>query len=268
MPKDIFVVVVSYNGLENTQKCVLSLLDQDASIRVLVWDNASIDGTREWLASQNDVEYHLSDDNVLWTPAINEAIKNYHNGEPNICFMNNDILIDSHVLGSLSRTLEKSEVGLVAPVGSSLGGVQDYASHQDTYTEYGPEIRVNYVVGALCLIRHDVWEKVGILDPTMPLGADDHDYSIRIKHAGLQVIVRSDVYVNHIGHATGDSGNWNDFGSSSWKTFEEKWSGYYATEEEAIESHWGNLYNDKFPVGTGWSEDKYKMINERLLNAT
>jgi len=209
----------------------------------------------------------LSKENLFWAPAVNKCIENFWSGEKYICFMNNDILADSDVLGRLSATADKSEVGLVAPVGSSLGGVQDYASHQDTYTAYGAEIRVNYVVGAMCLLRHDVWKRVGILDPLMPLGADDHDYSIRVKHIGLEIIVRSDAYINHIGHATGDSDNWSSFGSSSWKAFEEKWSGYYASQEEAIESHWGNLYNDKFPIGTGWSEEKYNIVNKELIDA-
>ena len=267
MPSDVFVVVVSYNGLENTKKCVTSLVNQSTDVRVLVWDNASTDGSREWLSSQDDVEYFLSDENLLWTPAINEAIKKYHKNEPIICFMNNDIFIDSDALSKLSSTVEKPQVGLVAPVGPRLGGVQDYAYHQDTYNSYGPEVRVNCVVGAMCLLRHDVWKRVGILDPIMPLGADDHDYSIRVKHIGLEIIVRSDVYVNHVGHATGDSSNWDSFSPSSWKAFEEKWSGYYASEEEAIESHWGNLYNDKFPIGTGWSEEKYNIINKDLIDA-
>jgi hypothetical protein len=46
------IVLVNYNGLKFMPECIASLDDQDYPlIRVVVVDNASTDGSREWLAT-------------------------------------------------------------------------------------------------------------------------------------------------------------------------------------------------------------------------
>lgn len=258
MPSNIFVVVVSYNGLGYTKKCVETLLAQSASIRVLVWDNASTDGTRDWLISQKDVEYHLSEENLMWSPAINKAIELFYQNENFICFMNNDIeLIEVDTLKLLSDTAKKNDVGMVAPAGYGIGGVQDFVSNAELYSRFDNEVRVNYVIGSLVLMRYSLWKEIGILDPNMPLGADDHDYSIRVKHEGYKIIVRKDVVVNHISHVTGNSPLWEQFGGPSWEFFNKKWDSYYANQIEATVGHWDGVYNEDYPKGTGWTEEKY-----------
>jgi GT2 family glycosyltransferase len=265
MPKDVLVVIISHNGLSYTRQCVLSLTAQTANIRILVWDNASTDGTQEWLKSQSMVEYYLSEENLMWSPAINKALDLFYDGETYICFMNNDITVtDSDTFTKLIETASKDDVGMVVPAAYGIGGVQDFVSNQEIYALHDKEIRVNYVIGAMILMRYDVWKQIGILDPNMPLGADDHDYSIRVKHEGYKIIVRKDTIVDHKCHATSDSPFWEIYGGSSWAYFNEKWASYYVDEKEATTGHWDGLFNEQYPRGSGWEEDKYIEKNKDL----
>lgn len=64
--KRLFAVVVTYNRLEKLQETVARLLDApvDALEKVLVVNNASTDGTGDWLAAQRDprlIVEHMSD---------------------------------------------------------------------------------------------------------------------------------------------------------------------------------------------------------------
>jgi GT2 family glycosyltransferase len=255
---DVLMVVVSYNNMDLTMRAVRSLKEQTEEVRVLVWDNASVDGTVAWL-ERNKIEHVASERNVLWSPAVNAGLQ-YRENETYVGFMNNDISLPPDAIKRMTDLLKSDEkIGMVAPMGAALGGPQDWATHHGNWTMLSPTVeelqdllkgrppkRATYVVGACTLLPHKVWAEVGPLDEEMPLGADDHDYSIRVKQAGYQIWVNEDVYASHYGHASGHSENWGIWGPKSWDRFNTKWANYYKTEEEAIKSHWGGEYHEGY----------------------
>jgi GT2 family glycosyltransferase len=177
--------------------------------------------------------------------------------------MNNDIIIRPHVVDVLRDTLrDNPTIGIVGPTGSRLGGPQDWGSHNPGIKHPSghtkeriaalPLTRTTYIAFAIGMISAAAWKEVGPLDDRLPLSADDHDYCIRIKENGYSVYVNNNAYVEHAGHASGASPNWNKWGKISWDWFNKKWAGYYANEEEAIKCHWGGVYHPGWDVGTGW----------------
>ena len=257
----VMMVVISYNDKIKTLKTIDALKQQSYPVNIIVWDNNSKDGTQDALNEIEGITVINSKDNLMWTPAINEVIKNYYKDEKFIGFMNNDIFLRSDCIEKLVETASRDNIGIVAPIGSNLGGCQNYNNHIFGRSNIDPERRVAYVVGACCLLRKEVWDQVGELDSKMPLGADDHDYCMRLKHEGYQIFVRQDTYAEHVGHASNDTPegkkNWNDWGVASWDIFNNKWAGYYSTEEQAINCHWGSAYVPGFDVGTGWDDKTY-----------
>lgn len=246
---DVLMVVVSYNGLEHTKVAVESLREQTIPVKIVVWDNASNDGTQEWLAEQSDIIVHLSKDNLLWTPAINRAIDQYSEVESFIGFMNNDLWIPPDGLHRMVNIAADPQVALVGPMGSNIGGPQDYAHHWGAWTDIASDLsmlqtniaqrppkRTSYIIGACVILRREVWDELGPLDEDMPLGADDHDYSIRAKQAGYKLMVAQNVFVEHVGHATGEEKEWSEWGKKSWEAFNKKWVGHFTELEANI--HW------------------------------
>lgn len=262
------ICVVAYNNLKLTQRAVQALREQTYDTRIVVWDNNSSDGTQDWLRMQQDIEVHLSDENVYWTPAINRAISEFWKDEDYIGYMNNDAQPFRSTVERLVALLQAPEVGIVAPSMARIGGPQDIAvcEGHDIVARGGfvdanlvdlPPKRVNFVMGAFAMLRKEVWDELGPLDEDMPLGADDHDYAIRAKEAGYQLWVAQNAFCEHAGHASARVNReadkaWDDLGAKSWDVFNKKWAGYYATEEEAIKSHWAGDYEDGWEKGSGW----------------
>lgn len=268
MPKsDTLITVISYENAQYTLNAISRLCDQSHPVDVVLWDNNSSKPVRNQLEAANfpkNITCEFSKENLLWTPAINRAMSNYAEGYEYVGFMNNDIYMQSYTVEGLIELLQYDPVGIVGPMGSRLGGISDYATWSTRAEQRGISIeefrkaplRGTYLIGACCLLKYDTWKQVGELDEAMPLGADDHDYSIRIRDAGYQIWADPRYPVDHVGHATGQSKNWNKWGQVSWDAFNTKWEGYYRTRAEAIICHWNGVYIPGWDVGTGWLSDE------------
>jgi GT2 family glycosyltransferase len=264
---DTLAVVVSYNDWQNTMATVESLL---AHARVVVWDNASTDGTVNRLRGRfPNLEIHAHDHNVLWTPACNMAIRRSLGDEDYLLVSNNDIIYRPNVLDRLKAALHRPDVGIVGPTGSALGGLQDFETHwrrpgraTAANVDHLPTVRTNFVVGAAMMLRTELWHELGPFDASMPLGADDHDYCLRAKDAGYQIQVVNSAYVNHKGHASGRHAKavWDEWGGKSWAAFNEKWVGYFYNELEAVRCHWNPAYTPGWDYGTGWFTEEARAV--------
>lgn len=260
---DVLIVMISYMNPIMTINSIESILDQDYPVRLVVWDNDSpdeqFDKVVKWYektSSKRDisnVKLVAHDENIFWSPAINRAISENLSDERFVGFMNNDMTLPAHGVSSMVSYLDSERnIGLIGPHGARLGGQQDFAadhgevSDVEEYCRTLSPKRVSYLVGAFILMPVETWNGIGELDEDMPLGADDHDYCIRVKQAGKEIWVDQRVYADHKGHASGKSSNWKDLGGKSWEAFNKKWEGYYPTEEEAIKNHWSGKYHEGY----------------------
>jgi len=282
----IISIIVSYNDVRNTFGTVKTLLDQSKNTKIVVWDNNSSDETVGVLKNHfdNEIIIHESKENLYWTPAINAAIEKYYNQEKYIHWSNNDIIYPNDSLRRMIFDLENiSECGMIGPTGSAIGGLQDYIIHQrpkdgdfENFDLFYNHIstksptRASSIQGASVIVKDVAYQKVGKLDETMPLGADDFDYSIRIKEAGYSIYVSERSYVNHMGHASGpgNENTWSSLGGQSWDSFNKKWAGYYYNELEALKCMWSHTYTPNWDIGTGWlsEEERIKYWDARKVN--
>lgn len=272
-------VIVNYNDEVNLLRCIDSLQGQ---ARIVVWDNASTDNSVTQTRKKfPNVEIHESPNNVLWTPALNATIGTYLQEETYILVSNNDILYYPGIVENLERVAAQPDTGIVAPIGSALGGMQDFATrhgkgerirHPYVFCQSLPDLRVAYVVGASAMFRADVYREIGPFDNNMPLGADDHDYCIRLKQAGYHIMICQSAYVSHKGHASGKKAksSWDEWAKKSWTVFNEKWAGYFHNKEEAVKCHWAAEYHPGWDAGTGWlpEHERRAIWNERAVKVS
>lgn len=252
--------MVSWNGLDLTREAYEHLLAQtDQDFRLVLWDNASTDGTQEWMQSvdrPDNVHFVLSQENLLWVPAILAAVLVYWEDEEYIAWMNNDMFMPPYGLQRMVQHFkDNSDLGLLAPVGGGLGGGQDFAANEGYWPalipqgvephwhnlkgplEGRPLTDVNFISGAFAMTTAAIWEELGGLDPALALSCDDMEYSVRMHANGYRVAVAADVYARHISHSTGVSGSkhWDANMEPGYVHFVRKWAWYLRKNPHLME---------------------------------
>ena len=71
----VAAVVVTYNRLELLRQCVDALRAQTTACDILIVDNASTDGTAQWLASQPDLHYRNTGSNLGGAGGFNHGMR-------------------------------------------------------------------------------------------------------------------------------------------------------------------------------------------------
>ena len=207
------VVVVSYDALPKTRRCVEALRvarDERHPIEILVVDNGSGDGSAEWLAQQDDLTLVRNADNLGAPHARNQAIP-LARGDW-IAFLDNDVYVAP---GWLERALYHGEVdpdvGAVCLVtnrasknqqvpyqgGSHPAEIAGFASRRAAeYYRRGADTDLFTSFGVL--VRRSVVERIGGFDERFsPWGFEDDDYSLRLRLAGFRSRVAQDAFVYH-----------------------------------------------------------------------
>lgn len=202
---DLSVVVLSHNRREDLRRNLQSLCEmQDAaSFELIVVDNASTDGTREDLCElqsrRRGLTVLLADENLGVARGRNLGWARAT--RPYILNLDDDTQIGLQDMGALLQAAAASEsVGIVTPriVDAATGALQNgcYAGKAREPANFA---------GACHLVRRQVWERVGELDPGCSFGGEEIDYSIRARAAGYSTVCLGDATARH--HGTTRSGS-------------------------------------------------------------
>jgi GT2 family glycosyltransferase len=212
------IVVLCYNGLrETTLPCLESIVANTSgeSYELIVVDNASVDGTAEYLktfaAEHANVRIQLNDINKGYAAGNNDGIRLARGRY--VVLLNNDTLVPCEWLPRLLKLFkEQPNIGMVGPVTNSAGNEQriDLPGLNEKNFE---EMAAAYIerqkgvwfttekLGFFCVaIRRTLLEKIGFLDEKFGLGMfEDDDYCLRAKKAGFSLGVVEDCFVYHKG---------------------------------------------------------------------
>ena len=209
------IIIVTFNGLEYTKLCIESIrkFTKRGSYEIIVIDNNSTDGTKEWISNQDDLKIILNEDNLGFTAACNEGIS-IDVGD--ILLLNNDIIVTPRWLENLNKALySNSNIGAVGPVSNYVSNNQQVdINYSNIYEmlEFANEFNISNnelweyrikLIGYCYLIKKEVVDKVGVLDERFTPGHyEDDDISIRILCSGYNLLVCKDTFVHHFGSAS------------------------------------------------------------------
>ncbi len=215
-PGKCCIVILSYNNRYFTQMCLESIYTNCApeSFSVVVLDNASTDGSAEWLAAQHapGLTVILKDENLGFAGGCNAALAFCPPGE-DILFLNNDTRLPACALFWLRMALYADETT------GAVGGMQSYGkpeqqidvqfSAPEQYMEFGAKNNVETedarkelpkLSGFALMIRRSVLDKVGGFDERFSPGYyEDDDLCIRIRKADYHLYVCKNAYIYHAG---------------------------------------------------------------------
>jgi GT2 family glycosyltransferase len=195
----ISVVVLNWNGMTVLDRCLGSLEHQTySSLEIIVVDNASTDGSAEWVRAKFPNVRLIVNERNLGFGGGNIGIRAVSGRY--IMMLNNDTRLDSQCIEELKRTIEKDErygacaskilleyeedlidaAGIVVcPDGLSIG--RGRLEKGDRYDE---EVEVFFASDCACLYRKEMLDDIGLYDEDFFAYAEDTDLGWRARLAG------------------------------------------------------------------------------------
>ncbi len=211
----VSVVVLTYNNLDYTRACLYSLEKQTRypDWELIIVDNASTDGTPEFLADYEKENSHvhlvLNKENLGFAAGNNVGMRQA-TGEY-IILLNNDTYVTKGWMRDLVRHFQQDpDLGVVGPVTNNIGNearvdiqyadMEEMAQAAREYTcrHARQRLYVDTVAFFCATISRDVIDAIGFLDEDFGRGFfEDDDYCLRARKAGFKVAIADDVFVHH-----------------------------------------------------------------------
>lgn len=215
---EVTVIVLCWNGIEDTVECLRSLEEVEYSgTRLVVVDNGSTDSTAEIVRSAfPDVEVIETGENLGYAVGNNVGIVHaLESGADAVLLLNNDTVVDQRFLRPMLELLYSSEtVGAVNPtiyfhteprlIWSAGGRVEPATgiAHQEHYGEIDvgqirEPVELVYGVGTALLIKREALEATGYLDRHFYLYYEETDWCCRARDAGYTTMLAPSARVWH-----------------------------------------------------------------------
>lgn len=208
------IVILSYNAKDMMIDCLESIRSNcaEGSYEVVIVDNDSQDGIRDYLCEQKDIILQLNDHNTSFSEGCNQGAK-MSGHKCDIMLLNNDTVVPEFALFYLRLALYSDEkIGAASPTSNAIiiaqKAVGNYASkdewlsHSSDYNK--PELYPNenraWISGFALLIKRRAWDLTGGLDERFKRGNfEDTDYGFRLCKNGFTNITVHNSYIFHYG---------------------------------------------------------------------
>jgi len=222
-PRKVSVAIVSWNGRSHLEVCLPALAKQQPAAcphEVLVLDNGSTDGTKEWI-QQNHPEVRLIASPVnLGFCAGNNRLVAEADGDA-IALLNNDTLPQPEWLGALTEALASAPADVAAVSGQIVdwaGERLDFASGVMTFDghafqkDFGRPLanlsvpasgsELLFACGGNMIVRRDSFLAAGGFDESYFAYLEDVDLGWRLWSGGERVLFEPGAIVRHRSMAT------------------------------------------------------------------
>ena len=209
----IFVIIVTYKGHRWYELCFTSLRNSEIPVQTVVIDNASNDGTVEYIR-EHFPEIHLieSHENLGFGRANNLGMRYaLDNGCDYVFLLNQDAWIEPNSIKELVRIHQESpEYGVLSPMHITADKRTLYIEIEDGRTDHANSLLSDayfqtlqdvypfkYINAAAWLMTRETLEIVGGFDPIFFLYGEDDNYLQRMEYHGVKLGLVPKVQIIH-----------------------------------------------------------------------
>lgn len=221
---DVSIIIVNYNTCNMTKECIDSIFKKTlgVSFEVILVDNASTDGSKEFFERDERINYIYNNENVGFGRANNIGVE-VANGR-NILFLNSDTILLNDAISLMSMYLdENGDVGCVGgnlyssgmrPLHSFLRfdplgkEVNELTSGLYARLLFGENIDHNHskkpltvksIVGADMMIRKPILHEVGgAFNPVFFMYCEETELCHRIRNNGYLIKALHEPNIVHL----------------------------------------------------------------------
>lgn len=225
---NLAIVLVNYNGLNDSLECIKSLLNSDSPLKIVFVDNASKENEAEIVESSYPmVKTIRSDVNLGFAGGNNLGITwALNNNYKYIALLNNDTIVRPDTFDLLLQNANINTIS--APYmyffshpdelwygGGKINRWTGNAEHYYVPRKNDEPFECSFATGCCFVAHRKVWEMVGLLDESYFMYNEDSDYSIRLLRHKIKIFV---VPAAKIWHKVGKSSGGNDSAFSIYYT--------------------------------------------------
>ena len=202
--RPVSLVIPLYNQLEYTRQCLESIRRHTTvPYELILVDNASSDGTREYLRTQQATVI-ANETNLGCAKAWNQGVRASQGDLVGI--LNNDILVTDGWLEGLIAFMEKTNHGIVSPAAREGPLDYDLDRYAVEFVEACREAARQELYGACMVIKREVFNRIGLFDEAFSYGGcEDIDFFWRARAAGFSAGATGSVLIHHFSMVTQDS---------------------------------------------------------------
>jgi hypothetical protein len=212
MPPSLAIVVLNWNGAEDTLACLASLRASTVPAYVIVVDNGSTDDSVHRITAAHPDEIVRMTENCGYAVGNNAGLRlALDSGFDVIAVLNNDTIVAPDTFSLLLDELPPSQHRAVGPdiryadrpeESWFAGGVIDKGGPRPLQPEELADDQRSprptpWLSGCCIVARRETWEHVGLFDPRYFLSFEDCDWSLRAVQNGVSLYVVTSGVIRH-----------------------------------------------------------------------
>ncbi len=200
----VYIIILTYNGNKWIDGCLNSVLSTNyPNFRVLVIDNASKDGSADYVASKySHLTLIRNKKNLGFAEGNNIGMRYaFKNGAEYVVLLNQDTKVDPNWLTELVRIAESDpKIGTLSPMQYDYEGkdldrnFKGLIQNLPTDKEF---IETDRVIGAAMLYTRQAYEKVGVFDPIYFCYSEESDLCRRIRYFSYKIGIAKESKIYH-----------------------------------------------------------------------
>lgn len=222
MTDSIYVIILNYNGYEDTLECVKSVEKSDyPNVKIVVIDNASQNDSYNVLRKSLNPNVVLmkTEKNIGYAGGNNIGIKYaMDDGADYICVLNNDTIVKEDIFTKCLEELKRDvDISFISPVVlefnqdivQSTGGDINIKTGNVTLNNNGArlnelasKLECDYIGGACMMFRTEIIDQIGMIPENYFLFFEETEWCYKAKKMGMKNVCITTTYLRHKGSAS------------------------------------------------------------------